>query len=179
MTIIAVQKTTTGILMGADNRTSDGVRLLMRATPKIYQISPHIVMGSSGHVRISDIVRHRSITFPKPSDSSREFGVLLGEWFRNVLKDEPNDAKYWAIVAAHNEIYDIGPGGSVVQVAGNYHATGNAELVALGALWVANHALTQLPAPEEAKRIVTMALDACAAHVEAITPPWSFLEAAA
>jgi len=139
---VAVQKTTTGILMGADNRTSDGVRLLMRATPKIYQVSPHVVIGSSGHVRIADIVRSKSNTFPKRAYANQDFGELIGEWFRDVLKDEPKDAKYWAIVAAHNEIYDIGPGGIVVRIAGNYHTTGSGELVALGALCVANRVLT-------------------------------------
>ena len=179
--------------MGADNRTSDGARLLMRATPKIYQITPHVVMGSSGHVRIADIVRRNSITFPtrvhgKPLEypyANQDYGQLIGEWFRDVLKDEPKDARYWAIVAAHNEIYDIGPGGSVVQIAGNYHSSGSGELVALGALYAWNNSLVfqrdapMLPCPELAKEGLTMALDACAAHVEAITPPWSFIESVA
>lgn len=189
MTIIIAQKTTTGVLLAADNHSHDGTRRTLMATPKLVQVSPRVAYGTSGHTRLANILRGK-LDFPVPDDyDEKSKGLVfdiyeskLAAFFRNIVKGEFPELTMWAIVAVDDVIFDVGPDGGLIRVADSFTATGSAELVALGAL----HALAtskSLPMhsihhfdPEFAKESALQALEACAAFIDSIRPPWSFVE---
>lgn len=184
MTIICAQKTTTGVVLGADNYASDGNRLIRRATPKLFRVSDRIVFGSSGHVRLGDMLRDQQDRgeFPDPGYGSEkksiwEYEKELGRFFRALLKDEfraSKEGKLWTILAVDDHLFDIGPDGAVVRVDGRFIATGHVEQFALGALHVINKACPELPTEDKAKEWLQTAMEACAEFGDCIRPPWSF-----
>ncbi len=181
MTIICAQKTTTGVLLGADLHASDGNKLFRRAIPKLVQVSPYVAFGTSGHVRLADMLRASVKTdqFPTgdPCFSIDEIEAELGEFFRSFMKDEfraNKEGKLWAVVAVRDHIFDVGSDGAVVRVDGRFMATGNVEQLALGALYTINKACEELPTEEKAKEWLRMAMEACAEFGECIRPPWTF-----
>lgn len=182
MTIIAAQKTTTGVVLGADNTIGDGSRIIRRADPKIVAITPRIAVGTAGLVRLGDVVRsygfwEKSASRHSLFDEMHEVEGELGKIFRNLLTDEPADTPFWALVAVDREIFHVGPGGSVTRVDASYCALGNAELVALGVLYVLHRTDGgALHGADLAKTRLTLALEASAEHIEAIRPPWTFVE---
>jgi 20S proteasome alpha/beta subunit len=184
MTIICAQKTSTGVVLGADNHASDGNRLLRRATPKLCQVSDRVAYGTSGHVRLADMLRDRVARgeFPKPERSDpfdvAEYERELGRFFRAFLKDEffaTKESKLWTIVAVDDHIFDVGPDGAVLRVEGKFIATGNVEQLALGALYVFERCRRDLPNEEAAKERIQIAMEACSEFGENIRPPWSFV----
>lgn len=182
MTIICAQKTTTGVLLGADNTSSDGNKLIRRATPKLCQVSSRIAFGTSGHVRLFDALRLSVANgdFPKgqPHESIDEIESEFGKFFRAFLKDEfraSEKGKLWAVVAVDDCIFDVGMDGAVVRVDGRFMATGSGELVALGALYVLNRRNTKIPTNDVAKVWLQESMEACAEFSESIRPPWSFV----
>lgn len=178
MTIIVAQKTDSGVALAADNTMADGSRIIRKANPKIVTITSRIAVGCAGLVRLGDVVRDPD-RWPLYEHSDLPlFERKLGQFFRDLLKDEEHDTPFWAIVAVDQEIFYVGPGGSMARVDAPYCALGSAELVALGALHVLHrHAGgTNPPTGEDARRRLVTALEACAEHVEAIRPPWSFTE---
>lgn len=175
MTIIVAQKTETGVMLGADNGMTEGPRIFRRANPKLVTIAeargePRIAVGTAGLVRLGDAVR--TMSWPRAADCSLK---KLGEMFRGLLKDEPNDTPFWALVAVDREIFYVGMGGSVTCVDAPYCALGSAEFVALGVLYLWNFDIHDMSA-ERAKNGLQHALKACAEHVEGIRPPWTFVE---
>lgn len=191
MTIIIAQKTTTGVLLAADNNSHDGVRRSLRATPKLVQVSPRVAYGTSGHTRVANILRGQLDRFPKPTwtattperESIDEYEIRIGRFFRELIKEGGYpESKMWALVAVDDHIFDVGPDGGVIRVADPFTAGGEAELVALGALHA--HAtsesltMTRIVSfdPEYARIAANRALNACAAFIDSISPPWSFVE---
>lgn len=188
MTIICAQKTTTGVLLGADNHASDGNRLIRKATPKLYKVSDRVAFGCSGHVRLGDMLRDQNERgeFPNPRDDADggktksifEYEKELGRFFRRFLKDEyfaTKESKLWTIVAVDDHIFDIGPDGACVRIDGKFLAMGNVEQVALGSLFTINRACADLPTEEKAKEWIQTAMEACQEFGECIRPPWSFV----
>lgn len=186
MTIIIAQKTTTGVLLAADNHSHDGTRRTLMATPKLVQVSPRVAYGTSGHTRLANILRGK-LDFPVPDDyDEKSKGLVfdiyeskLAAFFRNIVKGEFPELTMWAIVAVDDVIFDVGPDGGLIRVADSFTATGEAELVALGAL----HALgatgqitDALCNRDIAEMMMTKALNACAAFIDSIRPPWTFVE---
>lgn len=186
MTIIIAQKTTTGVLLAADNHSHDGTRRTLMATPKLVQVSPRVAYGTSGHTRLANILRGK-LDFPVPDDyDEKSKGLVLdiyesklAAFFRNIVKGEYPESKMWALVAVDDVIFDVGPDGGLIRVADSFTATGSAELVALGAL----HALgatgqitDALCNRDIAEMMMTKALNACAAFIDSIRPPWTFVE---
>lgn len=195
MTIICAQKTETmvdgkrvyGVMLGADNYTSDGARIIHRSNPKIYNVSPRIAMGSSGHVRLCDMLRAEIADgdFPQilGTQTAAEYEPELGKFFRDFLKDEfraAKDQSLWTIVAVDDEIFDVGPDGSVVHVDGHFMATGNVERLALGALYAIDKCSVgvdqgEYPDTTQAKKWLRIAMEACAEFDGSIRPPWTFV----
>lgn len=182
MTIIIAQKTTTGVLLAADNHSSDGQRRTLKATPKLVQVSPRIAYGTSGHTRLANVLRDNLDKFPLIFDPDYdEYEIRLARFFREILKDEYPESKMWALVAVDDVIFDIGPDGGLIRVTDPFTATGEAELVALGAL-VAQRIISKtagvpnIPDSKPAHVIVGIALEACAAFIDSIRPPWTFVE---
>lgn len=181
MTIICAQKTTTGVLLGADNSSSDGNKLLRRSTPKLCQVSPNIAFGTSGHVRLFDMLRDSvaKASFPMKMacDSIDDVEAELGRFFRAFLKDEfraNEKGKLWTLIAVDDQIFDVGMDGAIVRIDGRFMATGSAEHIALGALYIFDRARADLPNEEAAKERIQMAMEACAEFGECIRSPWSF-----
>lgn len=185
MTIICAQKTKTGVVLGADNNTSDGNKLIRRAVPKLTRVSDRVVFGSSGHVRLADMLRDEVLSnrFPTPirSNPIDIVGVEreLGRFFRSFLKEEfraSEKGKLWTIVAVDDQIFDVGQDGAVIRIDGTFLATGNVEQLAIGALYVLNRAYrNELPTEEEAKALLQIAMESCAEFGECIRPPWTFM----
>jgi 20S proteasome alpha/beta subunit len=185
MTIICAQKTTTGVLLGADNHSSDSSRLLKRKTPKLHPVSERVAFGCSGHTRLFDRLRDREERgeFPDPGYGPEkkaipEYELELARFFRRLLKDEffaAKESKLWTIVAVDDHIFDVGPDGSIVRIDGRFMATGSVEQFALGSLFTINKACEDLPTEEKAKEWLQTAMEACAEFGECIRPPWSFL----
>ena len=186
MTIIIAQKTTTGVLLAADNHSHDGQRRTLKATPKLVQISPRVAYGTSGHTRLANILRDK-LDFPVPDDyveKSKEmvldiYECKLAAFFREIVKGEYPESKMWALIAVDDVIFDIGPDGGTIRVADPFTATGEAELVALGALHALDAAGAMTTAfcnREIAEMMMTKALNACAAFIDSIRPPWTFVE---
>lgn len=180
MTIIIAQKTTTGVLLAADNHSHDGQRRTLKATPKLVQISPRVAYGTSGHTRLANILLDNLDRFPLIFEPNyEEYEIRLARFFREIVKGEYPESKMWALVAVDDVIFDIGPDGGLIRVANPFTATGEAELVALGAL----HALgatgqitDALCNRDIAEMMMTKALNACAAFIDSIRPPWTFME---
>lgn len=192
MTIIIAQKTTTGVLMGADNTMTAGSILVRRATPKLVSLGPRVVVELAGLVRLNDIVRHDVMStipqyppkkhepgsaFPYPADAKVGDGYdrALGEYFRALMKDEPADVSFYALVACDREIFRCGPKGGVTRVLSAYDAIGIADTVALGSLYALSKD-KHLPTIAPTYAMVTTSLEACAEHIECIRPPWVFAE---
>ncbi len=182
MTIIIAQKTTTGVLLAADNHSHDGQRRTLKATPKLVQISPRVAYGTSGHTRLANILLDNLDKWPitiDVADNYTQYERMLARFFREIVKGEYPESKMWALVAVDNVIFDIGPDGGLIRVADPFTTTGEAELVALGAL----HALgatgqitDALCNRDIAEMMMTKALNACAAFIDSIRPPWTFVE---
>lgn len=188
MTIICAHKTTTGVLIGADNSSSDGSRLIRRATPKLHGVSTRVAFGSSGHTRLADMLRDHNERgdFPNPradddggkTKSIFEYEKELGRFFRSFLKDEwraTKEAKLWTVVAVDNHIFDVGTDGAIVRIDGRFLASGNVELIALGALYALNLEHNELPTEEIAKTWIEHAMNACAEFDACIRPPWTWI----
>lgn len=183
MTIIVAQKTTTGVLMAADCSMVEEPRIFRRADQKLVSITPRIAVGTAGVARLGNAVRLSSfwegmVAQHPLYDKPEEVTADLFKLFRGLLKNEPADTPFWAIVAVDSGIYYVGINGSVTPVGDAYCALGSAEFVALGALHV-QHMQDQCMLPEsftEARERLLYALDACGEHVQAIRPPWTFVE---
>lgn len=194
MTIVIAQKTTAGVLLAADNDMNSGSILVRRTSPKISTLGPRVAVGLAGMARLNDIVRHDiartspdhfgagdvGLGFPSVAgcDTIDEYERLLARYFRALMKDEPADVSFAALIAVDREIILVGPKGSTTRLASSYHAVGHAADVALGALYVLNRQTMDgnLPSVLEARGAAIYAMEACAEHVEAIRPPWSFAE---
>lgn len=194
MTIVIAQKTTAGVLLAADNDMNSGSILVRRASPKTSTLGPRVAVGLAGMARLNDVVRHdiaRSspddYTYAEPGktfpslcgcDGVDEYEREIARYFRALMKDEPADVSFAALIAVDREIILVGPKGSTTRLASSYHAVGHAADVALGALYVLNRQTMEgkLPSVLEARGAAIYAMEACAEHVEAIRPPWSFAE---
>jgi 20S proteasome alpha/beta subunit len=182
MTCIVAQKTTTGVLLAAETTFSDGPRLLRRATPKLWNVTPRIAIGTAGSCRCGDLLRGFD-KWPEPGVGPDEFGLALGRSLRELLKEEIKNHNVWALVAMDREIYYVGSDGSVSRQDAAYSALGSGELVALGALFVlervrrTEHGPGALPTPtHETKACLITALGAACEHVEGLRGPYTFAE---
>jgi len=210
MTIIIACKTEKGVLFGADNDMSVGSILVRNATPKMFALGEHVCVAVAGHAYLADIVRHsvdaannpelnwpssvnECIDPPKQPDVDDAFPQFdpanantyerkLSVYFRKLLKDQPEDVQFHAIIAVGQDIYTASTKGVVMKHAGNYFAVGHPTEVALGAMYALfddapryGDGTTTL-SDERIRQIVQTALEACEHHIEAIRPPWSFAE---
>lgn len=175
MTIIVAQKTTTGVLMGADCVSTEGSRIFRRGTPKLVNITPRLAVGVAGKSRIGELVIGAKDWPARGERNAADYRTALADFFEGLLRSEEKDAAFWAIVASFRDIYYVTAPGCVLLVDAPYCALGSAELVALGALYVWNY---DRPGLEKtiAKSGLVYALGACAEHIDSIRPPWIFVE---
>jgi 20S proteasome alpha/beta subunit len=175
MTCVVAHKTETGVLMAADSLTVGSGTIYPRSSPKLFAPNDRIVVGTSGWVRFGNKIRS-CMTWPCLDDdpSPDLVETRIADGLRALLKDEPADAPFWALIAVDRDIYFGGPNGSAVRVATDYSAIGSGADVALGALFV----LQGLSYPGARDRL-KMALDAACEHIEGVRGPYVFAETVA
>lgn len=179
MTCIVAIKTKTGVLMGADSSSVDGQRLIRRANPKLWNVSPRMAIGTAGNCRGGDLVR--TAIWPTLADAD-DAESTLPRLFRDCWKDEIGNRSTWALVAFDREIFYVGSDASVIRVDAAYSALGSGELPALGALFcfeqvdrMEGRSNEPLRAEDARVRAVVALIAACE-HVEGLRDPYVFAE---
>lgn len=175
MTIIVAVRDHGGIMLGADNDATDGDRFMRRAVPKLWSVTPHIAVGTSGLARLTDVLRCAAwpqltglSTLEVANEISRHFVPML----RQEFDAQDNNRRIWALIAVESTLVQLSADLSVVALDAEYWSLGSGELVAMGALAAMKRLNPNLPTRQRAD----FALDACATHIAGIRPPWVFAE---
>lgn len=149
--------------------------MMPRAVPKLWNVTPHVAVGTSGRARLTDVMRCAAwpqltglSTVEVVNELARHFGPIL----RSEFELDGNSRRVWALIAVEEKIIEMSGDLSMIALDTAYWALGSGELVAMGAL-AAMHKLNPLMS---ARDRITCALETCAEHLSAIRPPWVFAE---
>lgn len=155
--------------MGADNGAHDGDMLMRRSVPKLWNVSEMIAVGVSGEARLNNVLRGAPwpwVSDLEPGSVSDALTNSLTPFLQSKFPDK--NRKICALIAVGRYLYHLSPDLCIIPLENSYWALGNAEQVALGALFAEPYL-----APRDR---VHLALRAAKQHVSGIQPPWTFVE---
>lgn len=168
----------TGVVLGGDSCAADSGRLAVADDPKVLLLSPEIAVGYSGDWLFGDILRRCAA--PKRV-SEQWIRRTLPVWIRTELQalgvavsytDEDGGCDGSALIGAMGRLWWLETPDLVTVAYGQeYAAAGVGDEVALGAL----HATKSW---RSARRRAVAALEAAAAHVAGVGPPFVLVRAA-
>jgi 20S proteasome alpha/beta subunit len=180
MTCIVAQKTTTGIVMGAESGATEGVLSHRKADPKVWNVNEQIAIGFSGSIRHSNVFRRVNLAERLNGIEIEHMADLLGEIFRPIVDPHTTEKRYgYCLIAVGREIFRLDSETGVIRIECDYSALGGGEEVAIGAMYASTRLDAdigaELPDDEEARQRISIALDATCEHVCAHRGPYHFV----
>ncbi len=178
MTCIVGVETKDGVWIGGDSATVAGWTLRITGRPKVYRVG-EFVIGTSGSIRVSGLLRHAFAPPAVPDDPEALEHYLVTEFvpaLRKTFGDGGVEEKDKEVVGMHESSFLVAVRGRLFKVGSDYQvnhtqagydAAGCGCDFALGAL----HALSEsgLPAPSR----VRVALEAAQAHSIGVRAPFT------
>ena len=173
------------VYLGGDSAATDNDIKIIQTEPKVWRLTPHLVIGVSGAGRLNDLVRvFLPRHLPDETTLQSDYVVHLAEALRDLLKNHgcvtetkgQIEADGSFLVGYAGVLYSIDCAFSVVKHSERIAARGCAKELALGAL----HTLETLTEDDgqdykPAFRL-EMALEAAARFDIHVAPPWTFVQ---
>jgi ATP-dependent protease HslVU (ClpYQ) peptidase subunit len=166
------------VYMGADSaHTNDAFQVVVRPDPKIFLVN-HVLIGSSGSPRLSQLLRHTfsELIPPVERDIEKYMCIDFIKALRVFLKahDHGDDLLSGSelIVGVRGRLFCVYGDFQVEESVLGYNAIGSAAEIALGSLHSTQNVI--LSGPMER---IHMALFAAQEHNATVRKPFVFLEA--